>query len=103
MMSRNILVTGAAGFLGSHLCDSLLAAGDSVIGVDNLSTGKLANLSHLEHESSFTFLEHDIPKPFDAGKVDFLFNCAPPASPADYARLGPETLLVGSAGTLNTL
>jgi dTDP-glucose 4,6-dehydratase len=103
MMSRNILVTGAAGFLGSHLCDSLLAAGDSVIGVDNLSTGKLANLSHLERESRFSFLEHDITKPFDAGKVDFIFNFASPASPIDYARLGPETLLVGSAGTINAL
>jgi dTDP-glucose 4,6-dehydratase len=102
-MSRNILVTGAAGFLGSHLCDSLLAAGDSVIGIDNLSTGKLANLSHLERESRFSFLEHDITKPFDAGKVDFIFNFASPASPIDYARLGPETLLVGSAGTINAL
>src|ERR1700710_3125624 len=103
IMSRNILVTGAAGFLGSHLCDSLLAAGDSVIGVDNLSTGKLANLSHLERESRFSFVEHDITKPFDAGKVDFIFNFASPASPIDYTRLGPETLLVGSAGTTNTL
>ena len=103
MMSRNILVTGAAGFLGSHLCDSLLAEGDSVIGVDNLSTGKLANLSHLERESRFSFLEQDITKPFDVGKVDFIFNFASPASPTDYTRLGPETLLVGSAGTINTL
>jgi dTDP-glucose 4,6-dehydratase len=103
MMSRNILVTGAAGFLGSHLCDSLLAAGNSVVGVDNLSTGRLANLSHLERESRFRFLEHDITKPFDAGKVDFIFNFASPASPIDYTRLGPETLLVGSAGTINTL
>ncbi|HWW96822.1 MAG TPA: UDP-glucuronic acid decarboxylase family protein [Edaphobacter sp.] len=103
MMSRNILVTGAAGFLGSHLCDSLLAEGNSVIGVDNLSTGKLANLSHLGREARFSFLERDITKPFDAGKVDFIFNFASPASPADYTRLGPETLLVGSAGTLNTL
>src|ERR1700736_4490488 len=103
MMSRNVLVTGAAGFLGSHLCDALLAAGNSVIGVDNLSTGKLANLSHLEREARFSFLERDITKPFDAGKVDFIFNFASPASPADYTRLGPETLLVGSAGTLNTL
>src|SRR6201982_2916821 len=103
MMSRYILVTGAAGFLGSHLCDSLLAAGDSVIGVDNLSTGKLANLSHLERESRFSFLEHDITKPFDPGKIDFIFNSPPPASPIDYTRLGPETLLVGSAGTINTL
>jgi dTDP-glucose 4,6-dehydratase len=103
MMSRNILVTGAAGFLGSHLCDSLLAAGNSVIGVDNLSTGKLANLSHLERESRFSFLEQDITRPFDPGKVDFIFNFASPASPADYTRLGPETLLVGSAGTINAL
>jgi dTDP-glucose 4,6-dehydratase len=103
MMSRNILVTGAAGFLGSHLCDALLAAGNSVIGVDNLSTGKLANLSHLERESRFSFLEQNITRPFDTGKVDFIFNFASPASPADYTRLGPETLLVGSAGTINTL
>jgi dTDP-glucose 4,6-dehydratase len=103
MMSRNILVTGAAGFLGSHLCDALLAAGDSVIGVDNLSTGRLANLSHLERESRFRFLDQDITRPFDPGKVDFIFNFASPASPIDYTRLGPETLLVGSAGTINTL
>ena len=103
MMSRKILVTGAAGFLGSHLCDSLLAAGNCVIGVDNLSTGNLANLSHLKQESCFSLLEHDISKPFDAGKVDFIFNFASPASPIDYTRLGPETLLVGSAGTINTL
>jgi dTDP-glucose 4,6-dehydratase len=103
MISRNILVTGAAGFLGSHLCDSLLAEGNLVIGVDNLSTGKLANLSHLDRESRFSFLEQDITKPFDAGRVDFIFNFASPASPADYTRLGPETLLVGSAGTINTL
>ena len=74
MMSRNILVTGAAGFLGSHLCDSLLTAGNSVIGVDNLCTGNLANLSHLERESRFSLLEKDITKPFDVGKVDFIFN-----------------------------
>ena len=98
-----MLVTGAAGFLGSHLCDSLLAAGNSVIGVDNLSTGNLANLSHLERESRFSLLEKDIVKPFDVGKVDFIFNFASPASPIDYTRLGVETLLVGSAGTINTL
>src|ERR1700744_810291 len=102
-MSRNILVTGAAGFLGSHLCDALLAAGNSVIGVDNLSTGNLANLSHLHDERRFHFLEQDITKPFDAGKVDFIFNFASPASPSDYTRLGPETLLVGSAGTINAV
>jgi dTDP-glucose 4,6-dehydratase len=103
MMSRTILVTGAAGFLGSHLCDSLLAAGHAVIGVDNLSTGNHANLGHLEREGRFSLLERDITKPFDAGKVDFIFNFASPASPTDYTRLGVETLLVGSAGTINTL
>jgi dTDP-glucose 4,6-dehydratase len=103
MTSRNILVTGAAGFLGSHLCDSLLAAGHSVVGVDNLCTGNLANLSHLEREPRFSLLERDITKPFDVGKVDFVFNFASPASPIDYTRLGVETLLVGSAGTINTL
>jgi dTDP-glucose 4,6-dehydratase len=102
-MSRNILVTGAAGFLGSHLCDALLAEGHTVVGVDNLCTGDLANLAHLAHEARFNLVEQDICKPFDTGKVDFIFNFASPASPIDYTRLGVETLLVGSAGTLNTL
>jgi dTDP-glucose 4,6-dehydratase len=102
-MSRNILVTGAAGFLGSHLCDALLAEGHTVVGVDNLCTGDLANLAHLAREARFSLIEQDICKPFDAGKVDYVFNFASPASPVDYTRLGVETLLVGSAGTLNTL
>ena len=103
MNSKRILETGAAGFLGSHLCDSLLDAGNSVIGVDNLSTGNEANLAHLQKEPRFDFTELDICQPFDLGKVDFVFNFASPASPVDYARLGVETLLVGSAGTINTL
>jgi dTDP-glucose 4,6-dehydratase len=103
MMSRTILVTGAAGFLGSHLCDALLAEGHTVVGVDNLCTGNLANLEHLSRESRFTLIEQDICKSFDPGKIDFLFNFASPASPVDYIRLGIETLLVGSAGTTNTL
>jgi dTDP-glucose 4,6-dehydratase len=102
-MSRTILVTGAAGFLGSHLCDALLAEGHTVVGVDNLSTGNLANLQHLARESRFSLIEQDICRPFDAGRIDFLFNFASPASPVDYLRLGVETLLVGSAGTINTL
>ncbi|MBB5330954.1 UDP-glucuronic acid decarboxylase family protein [Tunturiibacter gelidoferens] len=103
MNSKRILVTGAAGFLGSHLCDALLDAGNSVIGVDNLSTGNAANLAHRQNEPRFDFTEIDICQPFDVGEVDFVFNFASPASPVDYARLGVETLLVGSAGTINTL
>src|ERR1700723_4027472 len=103
MASQTILVTGAAGFLGSHLCDALLAEGNTVVGVDNLCTGNLANLEHLARESRFSLIEQDICKPFDAGKVDFVFNFASPASPVDYIRLGVETLLAGSAGTINTL
>jgi dTDP-glucose 4,6-dehydratase len=103
MASQTILVTGAAGFLGSHLCDTLLAEGHTVVGIDNLSTGNTANLRHLSSESRFRFLEQDITLPFDAGRVDYVFNLASPASPVDYARLGIETLQVGSAGTLNTL
>lgn len=103
MKSQKILVTGAAGFLGSHLCDTLLAEGHTVVGVDNLSTGNHANLAHLANESSFSLIEQDICKPFDPGPVGYIFNFASPASPVDYTRLGIETLLVGSAGTINTL
>ncbi len=103
MPSQNVLVTGAAGFLGSHLCDALLAEGHIVLGVDNLSTGNTANLDHLSSEPRFRFLEQDITRPFDPGEVDYVFNFASPASPVDYSRLGIETLRVGSAGTLNTL
>lgn len=103
MASQTILVTGAAGFLGSHLCDTLLAEGHTVIGVDNFSTGNTANLEHLSSEPRFRFLEQDITRPFEPGRVDYVFNFASPASPVDYTRLGIETLLVGSAGTINTL
>ncbi len=103
MAERLVLVTGAAGFLGSHLCDALLAEGHQVVGVDNLSTGNLENLGHLKDEPRFFFEQLDITQPFDVGKVDYVFNFASPASPVDYMRLGIETLLVGSAGTLNTL
>lgn len=103
MATQRFLVTGAAGFLGSHLTDALLAEGHTVIGVDNLATGNLANLQHLSGESRFSFVEQDICKPFDVGGVDFVYNFASPASPVDYTRLGVETLLVGSAGTINTL
>jgi dTDP-glucose 4,6-dehydratase len=97
------LVTGASGFLGSHLCDALLAEGYSVLGIDNLSTGNIDNLAHLETEPRFALETADICKPFDFGPVDYVFNFASPASPIDYSRLGVETLLVGSEGTKNTL
>ena len=98
-----ILITGVAGFLGSHLADALLADGNSVFGVDNLSTGSLDNLKHLSNESRFEFKELDICSPFESGHVDYVFNFASPASPVDYAELGIETLDVGSKGTKNAL
>jgi dTDP-glucose 4,6-dehydratase len=98
-----VLVSGAAGFLGSYLTDALLAEGNSVVGVDNLCTGSIHNVKHLEREQRFDLLEHDICLPFDPGAVDYVFNFASPASPIDYARLGVATLRVGSEGTRNML
>src|ERR1035437_1005305 len=98
-----VVVTGAAGFLGSHITDRLLSEGHTVLGVDNLSTGTLDNLAHLSDEPRFRFEERDICKPFDPGRVDYIFNFASPASPPDYLRLGVETFRVGSAGVENTL
>ena len=98
-----VLVTGAAGFLGSHLSDRLLGMGHSVLGVDNLSTGSLENLSHLAGEPRFQFEERDICNPFKTGKVDYVFNFASPASPPEYLRLAIETLRVGAVGVENTL
>ncbi len=103
MTSKRALVTGGAGFLGSHLCDALVAEGYSVIAVDNLLTGRRSNLEHLRTESRFEFQESDINQPFDFGKVDYVFHFACPASPVDYMQHGIETLKVGSAGTFNAL
>jgi len=97
------LVTGPAGFLGSHLTDRLLAEGHTVVGVDNFCTGTRDNVAHLSGESRFTLLEKDICQPFDVGAVDYVFNLASPASPPEYLRLAIETLRVGSAGVENAL
>jgi dTDP-glucose 4,6-dehydratase len=109
-MPRTV-VTGAAGFLGSHLCDALIARGHDVVGVDSLITGDRANIAHLAGRShsgstnqAFEFIEHDISTPFEiAGPVDNVLNWASPASPIDYAELPLETLAVGSLGTHHAL
>ena len=98
-----ILVTGGAGFLGSHLCDALLREDHQVVCVDNFLTGSRDNIAHLSSEPRFELLEHDICKPFDRGQVDFVFHLASPASPVDYMEHGIETLRVGSQGTMNCL
>jgi dTDP-glucose 4,6-dehydratase len=98
-----ILVTGGAGFLGSHLCDRLIAEGHNVLCVDNLITGNMRNLAQLTQEPRFEFLQHDICVPFDPGAFDYVFHLASPASPFDYLEHGIETLRVGSVGTLNIL
>jgi dTDP-glucose 4,6-dehydratase len=103
MRLMRVLITGAAGFLGSHLTDALLAEGNTVLGVDNLCTGSSKNLEHLQREPRFEFLQQDICQAFDPGPFDYVFNFASAASPVDYSRLGVETLMVGSMGTRNIL
>jgi dTDP-glucose 4,6-dehydratase len=98
------VVSGGAGFLGSHLCDFLLAKGMRVLCVDNLDTGSLQNVEHLRNGEDFLFLNHDVTEPlFLEERVDYVFHLASPASPIDYARLPLHTLKVGSYGTHNML
>jgi dTDP-glucose 4,6-dehydratase len=98
-----VLVTGGAGFLGSHLCETLLAEGNSVVCLDNLLTGKEANLAHLANEPRFEFVKEDVCDPIDVGRVEFVFHFASAASPEDYLRHGVATLKTGSIGTFNAL
>ncbi len=98
-----VLVTGGAGFIGSHLCDALVAEGHHVIALDNLLTGSLENMRQLRTEPRFQFENHDICRPFDVGAVDYVFHFASPASPVDYMTHALETLAVGSSGTVNAL
>ncbi len=98
------LVTGGAGFLGSHLCDRLLKESHRVVCVDNLLTGNKNNIAHLFDRDDFTFLEHDVTRPFEIdGPLDNVLHFASPASPIDYLELPIQTLKVGSLGTHNTL
>ncbi|MDC6385474.1 SDR family oxidoreductase [Flagellimonas taeanensis] len=101
---KKTLITGAAGFLGSHLCDRFIAEGHHVIGMDNLITGDLRNIEHLFHLDRFDFYHHDVSKFVHVpGKIDYILHFASPASPIDYLKIPIETLKVGSLGTLNLL
>ena len=98
-----IVVTGAAGFIGSHLCEALLDRGHRVVGIDNLLTGSIENIAHLR-DRAFDFVRHDVTHHIDIdGAVDFVLHWASPASPIDYLELPIQTLKVGSLGTHNTL
>src|SRR3954462_5140061 len=102
-MSTSV-VTGGAGFLGSHLCDALIERGHRIICVDNFETGSLQNISHLREGDFFRFMHVDITSHYDMDEpVDFVYHMASPASPIDYARLPLHTLKVGAYGTHNTL
>lgn len=101
---KTAVVTGGAGFLGSHLCERLVAEGMRVVAVDNLVTGKRENLRALDGSPAFSFLLHDVSRPFTiAGPVDYVLHFASPASPIDYLELPIQTLKVGSLGTHNGL
>ncbi len=101
---KRVLITGAAGFLGSHLCDRFLSEGFHVIAMDNLITGNLANIEHLFKLKEFEFYHHDVSKFVHVpGELDYILHFASPASPIDYLKLPIQTLKVGSLGTHNLL
>jgi dTDP-glucose 4,6-dehydratase len=104
MKKGKVVITGGAGFLGSHLCDRFLAEGMKVICVDNLITGNLKNIEHLRTDKNFDFIKHDVSKEIKIrGSVDYVLHFASPASPVDYLNFPIPTLKVGSLGTHNTL
>jgi nucleoside-diphosphate-sugar epimerase len=100
---KTSIVTGGAGFVGSHLCDHLLSLGHKVLCVDNLITGNLENIAHLKRNKRFRFLKKDVTKPFTFPKADYVFHLASPASPVGYQTHSIETILVNSVGTRNML
>ena len=103
-MQKRILITGAAGFLGSHLCDRYIKEGFEVLAMDNLITGRLENISHLFPLENFTFYNHDVTKYIHIpGRLDYILHFASPASPIDYLKIPIQTLKVGSLGTHNVL
>ena len=104
MPKQRVLITGAAGFLGSHLCDKFIQEGYEVIGMDNLLTGSLSNIEHLYPLKEFSFYHHDVSKFIHVpGSLDYILHFASPASPIDYLKMPIQTLKVGSLGTHNCL
>lgn len=104
MPNKRILITGAAGFLGSHLCDRFISEGFDVVGMDNLITGDMKNIEHLMKLKEFEFYNHDVSKYVHvSGHIDYILHFASPASPIDYLKIPIQTLKVGSLGTHNLL